>query len=99
MSFFLFFLMIRRPPRSTRTDTLFPYATLFRSSRRARRWKRLERWRPDSPSPSGEGLGRGPSALRKADSPHPLRLTNKFVSLAALPRRGGGGWRALTPPP
>src|SRR3546814_9535823 len=35
MSFFLFFvffcLMIRRPPRSTRTDTLFPYTTLFRS--------------------------------------------------------------------
>src|SRR3546814_9313374 len=29
MSFF--FLMIRRPPRSTRTDTLFPYTTLFRS--------------------------------------------------------------------
>src|SRR3546814_13291052 len=30
-----FFLMIRRPPRSTRTDTLFPYTTLFRSSPRA----------------------------------------------------------------
>src|SRR3546814_19060934 len=29
--YFLFFLMIRRPPRSTRTDTLFPYTTLFRS--------------------------------------------------------------------
>src|SRR3546814_4318006 len=29
-----FFLMIRRPPRSTRTDTLFPYTTLFRSRRR-----------------------------------------------------------------
>src|SRR3546814_20403943 len=28
---FLFFLMIRRPPRSTRTYTLFPYTTLFRS--------------------------------------------------------------------
>src|SRR3546814_19023008 len=28
---FLFFLMIRRPPRSTRTDTLFPFTTLFRS--------------------------------------------------------------------
>src|SRR3546814_7472720 len=27
-----FFLMIRRPPRSTRTDTLFPYTTLFRSA-------------------------------------------------------------------
>src|SRR3546814_8097876 len=30
-SFCFFFLMIRRPPRSTRTDTLFPYTTLFRS--------------------------------------------------------------------
>src|SRR3546814_9397757 len=29
----IFFLMIRRPPRSTRTDTLFPYTTLFRSIR------------------------------------------------------------------
>src|SRR3546814_9338046 len=29
-----FFLMIRRPPRSTRTDTLFPYTTLFLSVRR-----------------------------------------------------------------
>src|SRR3546814_12707285 len=29
-----FFLMIRRPPRSTRTDTLFPYTTLFRSPTR-----------------------------------------------------------------
>src|SRR3546814_15578358 len=27
----IFFLIIRRPPRSTRTDTLFPYTTLFRS--------------------------------------------------------------------
>src|SRR3546814_7979697 len=27
----VFFLMIRRPPRSTRTDTLFPYTTLCRS--------------------------------------------------------------------
>src|SRR3546814_12756230 len=27
------FLIIRRPPRSTRTDTLFPYTTLFRSGR------------------------------------------------------------------
>src|SRR3546814_13479741 len=35
MTYFLsvfFFLMIRRPPRSTRTDTLFPYTTLFRST-------------------------------------------------------------------
>src|SRR3546814_8301333 len=30
LSIMFFFLMIRRPPRSTRTDTLFPYTTLFR---------------------------------------------------------------------
>src|SRR3546814_18531207 len=34
--FMIFFLMIRRPPRSTRTDTLFPYTTLFRSDGCAR---------------------------------------------------------------
>src|SRR3546814_3060122 len=33
--FVFFFLMIRRPPRSTRTDTLFPYTTLFRSGRQS----------------------------------------------------------------
>src|SRR3546814_9633102 len=33
MLFIFFFLMTRRPPRSTRTDTLFSYTTLFRSSR------------------------------------------------------------------
>src|SRR3546814_10836792 len=48
--------MIRRTPRSTRTDTLFPYTTLFRSARSARRddlsriWRRgpeLRQLRPD----------------------------------------------------
>src|SRR5881409_4354124 len=32
---FFFFLMIRRPPRSTRETTLFPYTTLFRSTGRS----------------------------------------------------------------
>src|SRR3546814_19001191 len=36
--------MIRRPPRSTRTDTLFPYTTLFRSWRRARQRHRAGRF-------------------------------------------------------
>src|SRR3546814_11968929 len=40
-----FFLMIRRPPRSTRTDTLFPYTTLFRST-------------AEGPGAAGEGVGR-----------------------------------------
>src|SRR3546814_4231489 len=34
--YYLFVLMIRRPPRSTRTDTLLPYTTLFRSTDRRR---------------------------------------------------------------
>src|SRR3546814_15860728 len=38
-----FFLMIRRPPRSTRTDTLFPYTTLFRSRDGRRRAPRAPR--------------------------------------------------------
>src|SRR3546814_15142405 len=49
-----FFLMIRRPPRSTRTDTLFPYTTLFRS------------WAWGSPSPIIEVL---PSLVPEAELP------------------------------
>src|SRR3546814_9855096 len=43
MMFFL--LMIRRPPRSTRTDSLFPYTTLFRSTRADLRRHRRDRRR------------------------------------------------------
>src|SRR3546814_8844902 len=46
--------MIRRPPRSTRTDTLFPYTTLFRSRKscasrhRCRRgWSSVRSWRSE----------------------------------------------------
>src|SRR3546814_20179822 len=39
-SYLFFFLMIRRPPRSTRTDTLLPYTTLFRSAGFRDRWRR-----------------------------------------------------------
>src|SRR3546814_11117321 len=40
LSCVVFFLMIRRPPRSTRTDTLFPYTTLFRSTAERRSAKK-----------------------------------------------------------
>src|SRR3546814_9434898 len=40
--------MIRRPPRSTRTDTLFPYTTLFRSSRLLKR--------PSKPRPTSRSM-------------------------------------------
>src|SRR3546814_13987129 len=39
--------MIRRPPRSTRTDTLFPYTTLFRSLRRDVTWHNGRRFTAD----------------------------------------------------
>src|SRR3546814_12842276 len=41
------FLMIRRPPRSTRTDTLFPYTTLFRSCGAIDQQVREFRWKYD----------------------------------------------------
>src|SRR3546814_19015479 len=45
---FFFFLMIRRPPRSTRTDTLFPYTTLFRSEEGdAPMLKKIREMRPE----------------------------------------------------
>src|SRR3546814_5291218 len=66
-----FFLMIRRPPRSTRTDTLFPYTTLFRSARRPLRHAgdRL------SPLPPGRWRSDDGRCLWQADRParHLLR--------------------------
>src|SRR3546814_6794153 len=56
---FVFFLMIRRPPRSTRTDTLFPYTTLFRS----------EGFRQAQGRRSGQGQGAG---SRQAGSHPPV---------------------------
>src|SRR3546814_11193062 len=56
----IFFLMIRRPPRSTRTDTLFPYTTLFRSGRGRRLrpgsapWRAPDSRRRTSPGPRSE---------------------------------------------
>src|SRR3546814_9449987 len=44
--------MIRRPPRSTRTDTLFPYTTLFRSR------QRIAPAVADQPQHVGEAVGR-----------------------------------------
>src|SRR3546814_13393299 len=59
--------MIRRPPRSTRTDTLFPYTTLFRSkSERARPRRRPRNRRRRSPDQPRWRAGRPP---RRIDRP------------------------------
>src|SRR3546814_16314707 len=71
---FFFFLMIRRPPRSTRTDTLFPYTTLFRSVR-----DRLQQ--PDPALAAGDGAGVGVLRLpRELDLPHRDRKSTRLNS-------------------
>src|SRR3546814_17279214 len=56
-----FFLMIRRPPRSTRTDTLFPYTTLFRSPH----LQGGGRWAPSGNHPFGAAHQRCHGLLRR----------------------------------
>src|SRR3546814_9002118 len=77
----ILFLMIRRPPRSTRTDTLFPYTTLFRSGlravRRAGSTKGDARHRWDSTA----SRERGPAAM-------PFGRERGLQSCAPQTRRG-----------
>src|SRR3546814_357643 len=68
--------MIRRPPRSTRTDTLFPYTTLFRSS--TWRPQAFFRHRPDWPSALSSVVtgdhGRGHGLVRCRSEEHTSEL-------------------------
>src|SRR3546814_911267 len=68
--------MIRRPPRSTRTDTLFPYTTLFRSGHEANALL-------GQPQKSGEGLGDQPLAERA------IRAIAGKAEHVVIERRGG----------
>src|SRR3546814_8352868 len=87
----LFFLMIRRPPRSTRTDTLFPYTTLFRS--RAGQHRRDDRADQDLGQPqrgpradAGAHLGAGPGRRTAR-----LGRQRRLASGGPAPGRGPGG--------
>src|SRR3546814_11634604 len=66
-----FFLMIRRPPRSTRTDTLFPYTTLFRSLPARPGLLHHVRPRHHRAGPLGGGLGTGRRAAAGDRGRHP----------------------------
>src|SRR3546814_10079947 len=72
--------MIRRPPRSTRTDTLFPYTTLFRSARRCEVVDELDALRacdPDAwPAPGLTSLRMG--EWRVDIQPRYFDCTQKF---------------------
>src|SRR3546814_10873701 len=83
--------MIRRPPRSTRTDTLFPYTTLFRSS---------------DPS-SGVGIRRSLTPVRSIDQrsalPLPCAVRKKVITRPLGDQLGPSSCQALvrmrSPPP
>src|SRR3546814_12887596 len=74
MYVFFFFLMIRRPPRSTRTDTLFPYTTLFRSAplRPAARSSVERRQSSGLEAVRKQDQGNGSGALFRQVNPTPL---------------------------
>src|SRR3546814_16678861 len=88
------FLMKRRPPRSTRTDTLFPYTTLFRSDRSGLdRFGSSER-RLGKPMPSSSTSPPGRSPRGTSLFAHPLAPASPLlwtISLVALPSSPGSG--------
>src|SRR3546814_10746622 len=81
--FMFFFLMIRRPPRSTRTDTLFPYTTLFRSRaepyRPVARRRFVGRYRPRACE-----LGQLRSRRDRRDRSRSEELTSELQSLMRI---------------
>src|SRR3546814_885249 len=88
-SMIVFFLRSRRPTRSTRTDTLFPYTTLFRSGAGLRRHlPRRNAWRRRSP-PTGTGSASRPCRRRRCRS----ASCNPGSASPANPCRGASRWR------
>src|SRR3546814_1518109 len=73
--------MLRRPPRYTRTDTLFPYTTLFRSLR--------ARLRRAAPAAAAATAGRRTPRPAHADRPvrHRRRAGHRLDAVAHHPRR------------
>src|SRR3546814_3680845 len=79
--------MIRRPPRSTRTDTLFPYTTLFRSCfwQNCRSAKRLSFSRSTGPPPAPEADIRSVAAMNQIRGRLPGQC---LIALRQLPGAG-----------
>src|SRR3546814_2452058 len=83
--------MMRRPPRSTRTDTLLPVTTLFRSARGAGRWPAWKDREPASPPPD---RALRPGAAKRGGEPGPAQKQEAIRSAWAFSlkdkRRPGG---------
>src|SRR3546814_14254036 len=95
--------MIRRPPRSTRTDTLCPYTTLFRSDDAvAARDRPQVRWaRPFDRDPRGpphRGIARQRSRRRRRGAPVDASARRLTEPLAFLHTRHAGLVPASNPP-
>src|SRR3546814_10287881 len=71
LSLSFFFLIIRRPPRSTRTDTLFPYTTLFRSSGS----RAPLRWGSENPAIHGRAAKHGRSEEHTSELQSLMRIS------------------------
>src|SRR3546814_16355116 len=84
--------MIRRPPRSTRTDTLFPYTTLFRSTATSPR---------STPQPSPRSPTRRRTAPSSGSHPAQPRSPRPPTSdtTPMLPGRPSSTWPATRTPP
>src|SRR3546814_8289250 len=80
-----FFLMLRRPPRSPRTDTLFPYTTLFRS------WRS---WGKRGVAGGADG-GAGPVAVAGAGAARRRPAAVRQGGLSSGPERGRQAQAAL----
>src|SRR3546814_4747235 len=74
--------MIRRPPRSTRTDTLFPYTTLFRSARLQRRF-------PNVSAPVLGTMVNSESDAFRANAAHNRALRDELYARVAEAGLGG----------
>src|SRR3546814_20285763 len=91
--------MIRRPPRSTRTDTLFPYTTLFRSSHlRLSAQRARAAWGQRGPRALLE-TERRLSSLTRTIHPGELRAMRWVLLVLFVLLAGCGGGRAPTPQP
>src|SRR3546814_3718165 len=80
--------MIRRPPRSTRPDTLLPYATLFRSYDRAGDGHRRAGFRGGNDVPAGIAASRQGAAETAAGGHFAQGRFNFGPDIAHRPRRG-----------
>src|SRR3546814_4680322 len=79
---YIFFLIIRRPPRSTRTDTLFPFTTLFRSV--AQSWIERTSWATSGRGPLRRFRNRSKATSLRRRCPAILVVVKTAIS---LPRR------------